>query len=324
MGKKRNVTYDYVRGLAMLSIVIGHLYYYSGRYAGSVVFEICDTIQIPVFMYVSGLLAHASIDRYGFRRLLSNRVIRLLLPFFSFYVIWGLCDSGNWLSFWTAEFKQGYWFMLVLFELMVTLSLVKQTSLRLGIRSTLVNGAVFGIVTLYLLTVPRGNPLNQLLCVNLYWHYYPFFMMGYYSYRLDRFLLLKYAPAYLALYLACFYFYHNGMRGAVAGCNVFSLLFIMSVFSTRFKPLKGAFAYVGINSLQVYMMHFFLLYPLTEAMPKVENRWLEFPYFIVTASALIAVTIGISRLLMKNDLLAMMLFGITKKEQHLKSADEAA
>ena len=29
MENKRNVTYDYLRGLAMLSIVIGHLYFYS-------------------------------------------------------------------------------------------------------------------------------------------------------------------------------------------------------------------------------------------------------------------------------------------------------
>ena len=35
MEKKRNVTYDYLRGFAMLSIVIGHLYYYAGRSEGS-------------------------------------------------------------------------------------------------------------------------------------------------------------------------------------------------------------------------------------------------------------------------------------------------
>ena len=155
MEKKRNLTFDYVRGLAMLSIIIGHLYFYSGRYVESLVFQICDTIQIPVFMYVSGLLAHVSVDKYGFRKLISSRIVRLLFPFFSFYVIWGLCDSSNWLGFWEAEFKKGYWFMLVLFELMVTLSLVRQLSLRLKIKSILVNGFIFGLVTLYLFILPK-------------------------------------------------------------------------------------------------------------------------------------------------------------------------
>ena len=313
MEKKRNVTYDYVRGLAMLSIIIGHLYFYSGRYVGSFFFQICDSIQIPVFMYVSGFLDHVSVDKYGFRKLLSSRVVRLLFPFFSFYVIWGLCDSANWLAFWEAEFKQGYWFMLVLFELMVTLSLVRQLSLRFGIKSIIVNSSIFALVTAYLFIIPKGNLFNQLLCINLYWHYYPFFMMGYYSYKLDRFLILKLAPVYFLLYIVSFYFYSKGMRAAVVVCNVSSLFFIMTVFSTNFKPLKDVFAKIGVNSLQVYMLHFFLLYPLVKVLPVVENRWLEFPYFVAVASALIAVTIGISMLLMKSDWLAMFLFGIRRK-----------
>ncbi len=313
MEKKRNLTFDYVRGLAMLSIIIGHLYFYSGRYVESLVFQICDTIQIPVFMYVSGLLAHVSVDKYGFRKLISSRIVRLLFPFFSFYVIWGLCDSSNWLGFWEAEFKKGYWFMLVLFELMVTLSLVRQLSLRLNIKSILVNGFIFGLVTLYLFILPKGSQFNQLLCINLYWHYYPFFMMGYYSYRLDKFLVMKYAPAYFILYVISFYFYQNGMRAMSPVCNVSSLFFIMTVFSSNFKPLKDIFGMVGVNSLQVYMVHFFLLFPLVKVLPMVENRWLEFPYFVAVASALIAVTIGISKLLMMNDWLAMFLFGIKRK-----------
>lgn len=313
MEKKRNITFDYVRGLAMLSIIIGHLYFYSGRYVGSLVFQICDTIQIPVFMYVSGLLAHVSVDKYGFRKLISSRIVRLLFPFFSFYVIWGLCDSSNWLGFWEAEFKKGYWFMLVLFELMVTLSLVRQLSLRLKIKSILVNGFIFSLVSLYLFILPKGSQFNQLLCINLYWHYYPFFMMGYYSYRLDKFLVMKYAPAYFILYVISFYFYHNGMRAMSPLCNVSSLFFIMTLFSTNFKPLKEVFGMVGVNSLQVYMVHFFLLFPLAKVLPMIENRWLEFPYFVVVASALIAFTIGISKLLMMNDWLAMFLFGIKRK-----------
>ena len=93
MEKKRNVTYDYLRGFAMLSIVIGHLYYYGKRSDGSWVFNVCDTMELPVFMYISGLLAHVSVDRYGFRKLLWSKVIRLLFPLFSFYIIWGLWDS---------------------------------------------------------------------------------------------------------------------------------------------------------------------------------------------------------------------------------------
>ena len=139
--------------------------------------------------------------------------------------------------------------------------------------------------------------------------------MGYYSYRLDKYLLLKFAPLYLLLYLIAFYFYLDRSWSILLNmvCNLFSLLFLVSVFSASFKPLKTVFSTVGINSLQVYMVHFFLLFPLLKVLPIVENRWLELPYYILIASVIIFVTIEISKLLMKSDWLAMFLFGIRRK-----------
>jgi fucose 4-O-acetylase-like acetyltransferase len=315
MEKKRNITYDYLRGFAMLFIVFGHLYFYSNRSEGSLVFNICDTIELPVFMYISGLLAHVSVDRYGFRKLIWTKVIRLLFPLLSFYVIWGLWDSSYWSQFWLKEHKNGYWFMLVLFELMVTLSFVKKCSTQFKIKSIYVYTAVYAIASLAFVMIPKDGLVNHLLCVKLYWHFYPFFMMGYYSYRLDRFLQLKYAPLYLFLYLLVFFYFQNNLWkvGINMVCNLFSLLFLLSVFSTSFKPLKSVFATVGVNSLQVYMLHFFLVFPLLTVLPVVENRWLEFPYYVAVASAIIFVTICISKLLMKSSWLAMFLFGVRRK-----------
>lgn len=317
MEKKRNLTYDYLRGIAMLSIVVGHLYFYSGRYEGEAwVFRVCDTMELPVFMYISGLLAHVSVDRYGFRKLIWSKVIRLLFPLFSFYIIWGLWDSSYWLDFWLREKKNGYWFMLVLFELMVTLSFVKKCSTLFKIKTIYVNIVVYAITSIVFFMIPKDGLVNHLLCVKLYWHFYPFFMMGYYSYKLERFLVLKYAPIYLFLYLFVLFYFGDVLWkvGINMAGNLFSLFFLLSVFSTSFKPLKTVFATVGVFSLQVYMLHFFLLFPLLKVLPLVENRWLEFPYDLVIASAIIFVSIEISKLLMKNSWLAMFLFGIRRNK----------
>jgi fucose 4-O-acetylase-like acetyltransferase len=315
MEKRRNLTYDYLRGFAMLLIVIGHLYFYSGRHVGSLMFSICNTVELPVFMYISGILAHVSVDRYGFRRLIASKVVRLLFPLFSFYIIWGLWDSSNWSTFWMKEYKGGYWFLLVLFELMVTLSFIKKVSLSFKIKSIYVTLFIYALSTLLMAVVSKESEVNRLFCVILYWHFFPFFMMGYYSYRLDKYLLLKFAPLYLLLYLIAFYFYLDRSWSILLNmvCNLFSLLFLVSVFSASFKPLKTVFSTVGINSLQVYMVHFFLLFPLLKVLPIVENRWLELPYYIFIASVIIFVTIEISKLLMKSDWLAMFLFGIRRK-----------
>lgn len=315
MENKRNVTYDYLRGLAMLSIVIGHLYFYSRRAEGSWVFNICETMELPVFMYISGLLAHVSVDRYGFRKLIMSKVVRLLCPLISFYIIWGLWDSFYWLGFWMKEHKNGYWFMLVLFELMVTLSFVKQFSSRFKVKTIYVNAIIYAIDTIFCFMIPSEGWINCLFCAKLYWHYYPFFMMGYYSYKLNKLLVPKYAPVYLLLYMLVVIIFRDNLWKIVINmvANLFSLSFLLSVFSTSFKPLKNVFATVGINSLQVYMLHFFLLFPLLKVLPVVENRWLEFLYYLVIASAIIFVTIAISKLIMKSSWLAMFLFGIRRK-----------
>ncbi len=315
MEKKRNVTYDYLRGLAMLLIVIGHLYFYSGRHVGAFFFYICDTVELPVFMYISGLLAHVSVDSYGLRKLIASKVVRLLFPLFSFFIIWGLWDSSTWLTFWMKEYKSGYWFMFVLFELMVTLSFIKKMTLRFKVKSIYITLFVYALSTLLMTVMSKDSPVNRLLCVKLYWHYFPFFMMGYYSYKLEKYLILKYAPVYLFLYIIAFYFNLDRSWSILMNmvCNLFSLLFLVSVFSTRFKPLKTVFATVGFYSLQIYMVHFFLLFPLLKILPTIENRWLEFPYYTIIASVIIFVTIEVSKLLMKSDWLALFLFGIRRK-----------
>ena len=316
MEKERNLTYDYLRGFAMLSIVIGHLYFYAGQFAGSWVFDVCDTIELPVFMYISGLLAHVSVDRYGFRKLIVSKVVRLLFPLISFYIIWGLWDSFYWLGFWMEEHKNGYWFMLVLFELMVTISFIKQFSSRFKIKTIYANVVVYAFATYLFWLLPKDGWVNHLFCVKLYWHFYPFFMIGYYSYRFKPILVPKYAPIYLLLYLFVLIFFRSVLWKVSINmtANLFSLFFLVSVFSTSFKPLKNVFATVGINSLQVYMVHFFLLFPSLKVLPVVENRWLEFPYYLLIALAIIWVTIAISKLLMKSSWLAMFLFGIRRNK----------
>ena len=315
MEKRRNLTYDYLRGVAMLFIVTGHLYYYSGRSSDSLLFYVCDTIEIPVFMYISGLLAHVSVDRYGFRKLIWSKVVRLLFPLFSFYLIWGLCDSSNFLTFWLKEYKKGYWFMLVLFEMMATLSFIKRTSGLLKIKSIYVTTTIYALVTVLFVLLPREGLVNKLFCVKLFWHFFPFFMIGYYSYRLDKLMVLRYAPIYLLAYLVAFYFYIDWNWSVVMKmvCHLPSLLFLVTVFSSNFKPLKSVFAVVGKNSLQVYLVHFFLLLSLVKVLPVVENRWLEVPYYFVIASAIIFVSIIITKPLMKNSWLAMLLFGVRRK-----------
>lgn len=314
METNRDLTLDYAKGFAIVLIVLGHLYFYADRHVGSWVHTVCNTVQIPVFMYISGLLAHRSIDRYGFRKLVANRAVRLLLPLLSFYIIKGISLHSKFVNIPLDEFKHGLWFLVVLFEFMVSLSFVKRLSLKIRVPAPVINAILFGVVTVYLYVLPRGNIFNILFCINLYWHYYPFFMMGYYSYKLYKVMTWYYVPIYLIVFLVSLYCIHvRDMKIFVPIGNLSSLLLLITLFKNGCRPFETFLAKLGVFSLQIYLLHFSILFIVLPYLPVIENRWLEFLVYFVVAFSFIMLSVGISKVLMRSRLLSLLLFGMKKK-----------
>ena len=125
----------------------------------------------------------------------------------------------------------------------------------------------------------------------------------------------KYAPLYIVLYVVAFYLYfYQNMKIFVPLCNLFSLLFFVSMFveGSR-RPMEKVFAKLGYESLQIYMIHLLLIYHLKSFIPIVENPWLEMAYYLLWSAVLIVVSMGIARVLEKSDRLNMFLFGNRRK-----------
>ena len=314
MVTNRDLTLDYAKGFAIVLIVLGHLYFFSGRHEDSWVHTVCNTIQIPVFMYISGLLAHRSIDRYGFRKLVANRAVRLLLPLLSFYIIKGICLPSKFVNIPLAEYKHSLWFLIVLFEFMVSLSFVKRLSQIIRVPSPAINVILFGLLTVYLYVLPKGNIFNILFCVNLYWHYYPFFMLGYYSYKLYKFMTWYYVPFYFLLFIVSIYCIHVcGMKMFVPIGNLSSLLFLIALFNKGCRPFDTFMSKLGVLSLQIYLLHFPIMFKVLPYLPVIENRWIEFPIYLFVSFALIILSVCIAKVLMLSRLLSLLLFGLKKK-----------
>ena len=311
MEKGRNVTWDYARGIAILMIVLYHLYGYSNRGSGSIPVSICHTVQIPIFMYVSGVLSVSSFERYELGRLLYNRAIRLCLPFISFMLIWMIINPTGFVTRVLDEFKGGYWFVLVLFEITLIAGLAKYIAEKTKTNRLLTILLAFVVMTFYEYFIPRDNVVNRLLSINLVWHYFPFFILGFYHSNLRKYLQLKLSAFYFFGFVALqYYFYMTGNSVALPFCNLLSLLFLMSLFLNNIRPLESLFSYLGIYSLQIYLIHYFLLSLVIPYLPIVENRWLEFFYFMALTFTVIMIAVAISKFLMRSKLLAKFLFGI--------------
>ena len=316
----RNVTWDYARGFAIAMIVLHHLYprFYidPAVHPDSIVYFICYTCQLPIFMYVSGLFANSSANRYGAIELIKNRAVRLLLPFFSFILIWALIVPESIPRVFLENFKDGYWFTFVLFEMMVVLAVCKYLSKKTNKSLFLFLVVFYVLFTIYELAIPRiSNTINGLFSLNLVWHYFPFFIMGYYSNKLSRIFQMRFAVIYALLYaIALFFFSQNENHVLIPLCNIFSLLLIITLFTNGIRPFECTFAKIGVYSLQIYLLHFFLRLFINEIEIR-ENPIEDLLLNVVLTALTIIVSILLAKLIMKNETLALLLFGIKKKKQ---------
>ncbi len=313
MDKHRNLEYDYDKGFAILLIVIGHMYFYSGRSDNSWVWLVCNTIQIPIFMYISGIFACRSHNKYNMIVLIKKRALRLLLPFMSFYFLWGLYNFDKFRGLPLDQFKQGLWFTFVLFEIDILFSFSKYCANKYSHPVLLYHTLIFLLISCFVIIAPKENVLSQLFSVNLIWHYYPFFMLGYYSSYLNFFIKLKYAPLYIIVYIIALYFlYKCNIKFLTPICNTTSLLFTLTL-TKRFRPLEDSFTKLGLYSLQIYLLHFWCIHFIIPHLPIIENCWIEFGEMICFALAFIFISIALSKLFEKNKWLNLLLFGISPK-----------
>ena len=309
----RDATLDYLRGFAIVAIVIGHLYYYSNRAEGSIVWSLCNSIQIPIFIYVSGLLTNKSILKYGFFEFLKKRVIRLIIPFFSIFIIWllihGICID-NIIIFYTDEFKQGFWFLFVLFELMLILSINQFVSKQCGINRILLDCGTLIIINAYHFFAKDFDLINQALCFNLLWHYYPVFMIGVYSNNIIIIYKLKLSAIYLSIFCIAFYLmFFKNIHTMLAICNITSLFFFITLIKNGNKIEESTFVRIGQYSLEIYLLHIIAFDLLQYYIPIIKNRWLEVVSYFFLAFIICILLIHISSILKKNKILNRLLFG---------------
>ena len=104
MKKKRDLTADYVRSIAMLLVIMGHTIANSNLtgYENSLLFKIIWVLQMPLFMLISGYVTNFAKPMESFRDLvkyIGKKSLTLLLP----WAVWTIGVRGFLLGGWTVH-----------------------------------------------------------------------------------------------------------------------------------------------------------------------------------------------------------------------------
>lgn len=91
----RDGRFDAVKGVAIMCVVLTHVMQHTiADFGNSFLFNLIFSIQMPLFMLLSGYFSISRKQRSFFSKL-GNKAVRYLVPFFSFFVIRRVIFGGH-------------------------------------------------------------------------------------------------------------------------------------------------------------------------------------------------------------------------------------
>lgn len=307
MEKSRIFSIDALKAFAILAVITGHLplYCYYGwniEPNPSSLATFVGLFHMPLFMLLSGLVTNV-------QRFSLVKKTKLLIPFFVFGLLFTYTmGGGNAVYFITNEAKAGYWFLWVLSLYFVLLHVIRKLHLPF------IGGAVVVQVLLMVLHFYfRRTEVGTTLSTDHLWALWPFFSLGVFlkNKEWQHWHVNKLIPVFAILSLASLITLNKiGGGGEIllklyttlVGfplCLFFLFLFVWLEHQYKGKTsrvknmLRWTGTLIGTNTLQIYVIHYFLIMPFNLKMLgnyMVENNLVALEYLI---SPLLSVIIAI-------------------------------
>lgn len=284
------------------------------------------------------------------------RFKQLIIPFLVVSSIWiyyflhsGLQSpiDSTWRGLYLSITKNGYWFTPCLFEIIflyagATFVLRKCKSITSECISIFILWIILGCVTFVL----ERHPMGDILGLEPTYSFFPAFIYGVLARKHnDTFnALLKSNTAYTLSLIMCviimyilMYFWEFPFMAfkPIAWCIPGLLHIFLVVVAIRLvRPwsekvldenrcstvscsIARCWEYMGKESLSIYLLHYFFLFPLTALQEPLRGMALDFvPTFVVsfaTAAVIITITLGANYIIQKSPVLGLLLTGKISK-----------
>ena len=336
MAKQRIEYIDAMRGLTMILVVFSHIcnYCLGDKWMGYN--DVFFLFRLPCFFFISGWLfaqperqwnsvSISSTIRHKFRVQIIPTFIFLLLlaPPPLFFTKLGAV-------------KGGYWFTFALFEFFLLCMFSERYLKKWGaLFAVVISVAAFSYDVFYNRYFSSMGWLTKTLGFLSFmtWRYYLFFFVGtWVKYHFDAFIRYTSKPLVLgfvaagfvgvalipqsdAVPLAYLVFALGGIFGIIL---VFTFFRVFSGAFTKQHVLGRTLQYVGTRTLDIYLIHYFILprflQPFGEQLRMYDCKPLEFVVSLGLALMVVVVCLLVSYLVRLNPFLGHWLFGV-KYEQ---------
>lgn len=344
MTNSRLQYFDVIKGIAIFLVVMGHVLTMCIRDIDQAfLFKMIGEIHMPLFFFISGFFTYKAAENRSFLSpKIKRRFFQLIIPFFVVGTLWifyfphsGLQSplKPGFNGFYFDIWKNGYWFTLCLFEIILIYSAISKllastNSLFAHISISIMSWIIIGIFAFVILPSDYAN----LFGLPLVFQFYLIFMAGLFARRYQNQFLNSissskiYTPALLltivVLYLTCYSWEFSWLNRM----NLYFIRVILHItlaivvinivnnytHSTNNFAVK-TFTYIGKESLAIYLLHYFFLFPMTFLQEPLRAMNLNIvPTLIISAiaaSAVIAITLIVNYIIGRSKTLALLLTG---------------
>lgn len=345
---KRVDTFDLLKGIAIFLVVMGHVLTMCIRdIDSSVAFKLIGEVHMPVFFFISGYFTYKTSSLKSFvAPNLKRRFLQLMVPFFVVSSLWityfphsGLQSplSSNIPDMLMSYWKDGYWFTLALFEMILVYALLSRLFCRIrqGIWQVAVAVAVYVLMILVSPLISDAAVNFDPLGIGLLTRFYPIFMFGVFARKYNAQFEQMVTNAWVGVmavavfFVSWYYSVYTWEFPNIPTTLVYiaqpllhvSLMVLVMGLAKSVKPsesskpgvVKRWFLYLGNNSLGIYLLHYFFLFPLTPLQEPLRMLDLAFVPLMVVAAFfaffIVAATLGANYVIGKNRLLAFLMIG---------------
>ena len=339
MMSKRNLSIDAIKGLAIVLVMIGHVFVHN-HMEDPYVYDFIKAVQMPLFIIISGYLCGqgrkiSDVKSYGI--VLGKRASAYLIPFFAWLTLkhWNNLAEAYKRIFFELDF--GLWFLAVLFILTFMVYTAQLIAEVLHKKKDLIHEVFFwgSYGVLCLILVAQILMGNTFLSPNLTIIYVPFYMLGYvcgncgkqffcWKTSEERKISCKtnltvriFAAVSLVTFLYLVFARNLNsmesrmdviiqMAASVFGC----VAIIYGMFALKDGKIKNIFAKIGNYTLELYVIHYHFANMLN-----FNNKQYDFYtpqgflFVVVSFISMSAVTFCIIWLMKKVKILNLLFFG---------------
>ena len=347
MTNQRLHHFDVIKGIAILIVVMGHVMIFGiHKIDSAFIFKLTEKLHMPLFFFISGYFTYKLVDGKIVLPNVISRFKQLIIPFFcvSTILIYYFPNSGiesslnsTWYGLYTDYWKNGYWFTLCLFEMILLYSALVPWFNRVKSTMSQILIVVLVYITIGICTRIGNATVNAYLGMPLLFQFLPIFFFGIlakkYSSKFNALLTNNIAITTsillggFMLYYVCYHWEfpllpHFVFEIITSLVHITVVLIAFSVVKPwseqefiKEKPCKviRMLQYIGKESLAIYLLHYFFLFPMTTLRQPMIDMGLQFiPLFVVSlvvSCVIIAISLGVKSIIEKSKLLSLLILG---------------